>query len=251
LRCADAVFLDVGWTMTYPRESMWDVFAAVCAEAGSPVTSEKIEAYVHDFLLSRRGQAIEELEKGSEYPDSDAEFLSIFLSMSRLVFSFAGLDGDRHEVLAGEFLDRFWDRANWHVFPDVVPALKRLRARGVRLGIISNASSELADFLKKIGLFPLFDFVCISAVEGVRKPGRRIYEKALELAAVDPSRAVHVGDMLLEDVLGPSKLGIRPFLIDRGPRSMFPRHPERPDPWIQTRVEVVRSLHEVTSALEV
>lgn len=248
---ADALFLDVGWTMTYPRESMWDVFAQICTEAGSAVTSETVEAFVHDFLLSRRRQAIEELERGTEYPDSDAEFLSIFLSMSRLVFTFAGLDGDRHEALAGKFLDRFWDRANWHVFPDVVPALERLRACGVCLGIISNASSELEDFLKKIGLYPFFDFVCISAVEGVRKPGRRIYEKALKRAGVDPWRAVHVGDMLLEDVLGPSKLGIRPFLIDRRPMSMFPRHPERPDPWIQTRVEIVRTLDEVTSALGV
>ncbi|MEW6444042.1 MAG: HAD-IA family hydrolase [bacterium] len=244
-----AVFLDVGWTMTFPHESMWEVFAAVCREAGSPLAAETVEQHVHDFLIDHRGRAVEELESGAEYPDSDEAFFSMFLMMGRLVFELAGLESELHEELAGRFLERFWDRTNWGVFPDVVPALERLRSRGIRVGVISNASSELGDFLKKIGLHPLFDFVCISAVVGARKPGPRIYERALELAGVVPSEAVHVGDMLLEDVIGAGKIGIRPLLIDRGPRSMFPHHPEKAESCNGRKVEVVRDLDEVSAAV--
>ena len=249
MKTPKAVFLDVGWTLTYPSKSMWQIFAAVCREAGSDRTAGDIEKGVHEFLTSRRSEAIREFEAGAEYPDSDADFLSIFLGMGRLVFGFAGLESENHEALAGRFLELFWDRTNWAVFPDVLPAIERLRSRGIRVGVISNASSELVEFLKQIDLFPSFDFVCVSAIEGIRKPDRRIYQRALERAAVAPSEAVHVGDMFLEDVLGPRKNGIRPFLMDRGPRSMFPHHPEAVDPVRQPAIEIVHALDEVLEAL--
>ena len=243
-----AVFLDVGWTLTYPCESMWEAFAEICREAGSRLTAEDAERHVHGLMMSRRRLAVEELESGAEYPDSDEDFLTIFLSVGSFVFELAGLR-DNYAALTGRFLERFWDRANWAIFPDVVPTLERLRARGIRVGVISNASSEMVQFLKKIDLFPYFDLVCVSAIEGARKPDSRIFQWALQRAGVAPGEAIHVGDMFLEDVLGAVKAGIRPFLIDRGARRMFPHHPETVGPGGQQVVQVVQGLEELLDAV--
>jgi putative hydrolase of the HAD superfamily len=132
---------------------------------------------------------------------------------------------------------------NWAVFPDVPDALRRLRASGLRVGVLSNAGSQLPAFLASLGLADLLDFAVVSAVEGVRKPDRRIFERALELAGARPEEALHVGDMYVEDVLGARRVGVRPILMDRGSRRMFPNHSEQGD------FEVATSLAEIVAEL--
>lgn len=47
------------------------------------------------------------------------------------------------------------------------------------------------------------------------KPHREIFEKALEIAGVEPSEAVHIGDSEVSDAKPAKELGITPILIDR------------------------------------
>jgi FMN phosphatase YigB (HAD superfamily) len=104
--------------------------------------------------------------------------------------------------------------------------LQALRGRGVRLGVLSNAPSNLPSFLEQLGVAPWLDFSVVSAVEGVKKPDRRIFEVALSRAGVAPAEALHVGDMYLEDVLGGRAAGIKTLLMERGTRSLFPSYRE-------------------------
>src|SRR5690606_12671034 len=69
-------------------------------------------------------------------------------------------------------------------FEDTVPALERLSRAGLRLGIISNAGPSLELRHRDLGLRGYFDPFVVSAVVGCTKPGRRIYELALEAAAL-------------------------------------------------------------------
>jgi putative hydrolase of the HAD superfamily len=71
---------------------------------------------------------------------------------------------------------------------------------------------------------------------GVAKPGRAIFERALELAGADPGEAVHVGDSLENDVVGARAAGIRPVLVAR-------------DGSLPAGVETIRSLTELPSLL--
>jgi putative hydrolase of the HAD superfamily len=98
-------------------------------------------------------------------------------------------------------------------FPDVPPALAALRGR--RLMVVSNWDCSLADWLGRAGLLELVDGVVTSAEVGVAKPGRAIFERALELARAEPGDAVHVGDSLANDVAGARAAGIRPVLLAR------------------------------------
>jgi putative hydrolase of the HAD superfamily len=244
-----AVCLDVAWTLIYPRESMWEIFADVARHAGADVTAEQGESLVHGLMQAHRERAIAEVEAGTEYSDSDAEFMAQFGLLGRLIFAAAGVPGD-HGELAERFMARFWTLENWAVFPDVVEGLKRLRASGIRTGVVSNASSDLMAMLEVSGLLPHLDFTVISAIEGVRKPDRRIYAHAIERAGVAAERLVHVGDMYVEDILGPRLAGLHALLMDRGTQSMFPHHLES-EMHAPGTVEVVRGLDDLLAAIGV
>lgn len=247
-RGPEAVFLDVGWTLIYPRQSIWELLSVVSVEAGGALRPETAEGLIHQFMTARRPEAVTQFEGGAEYADSNEEFAAQFLAMCQAVFGVAGVPGDPAD-LCRRFLDRFWRADTWAVFPDVLEGIGRLRERGLRVGVLSNADSRLVEFLDELGLLAHLDFTVVSAIEGTKKPDRRIFECALQRAGVDASAAVHVGDMYLEDILGARNAGVRAILIDRGPHRMFPNHPEAAGHPAEA-CEVVRDLLEVVAALE-
>ena len=89
----------------------------------------------------------------------------------------------------------------------------------------------------------MLDPSALAQVEGLRpdeffsEPHRRIFEWALEQAAVDPAEVIHVGDHVDADVLGAASVGIEGVLIDRAHRY---RADEVPD-----GIPVISSLDEL------
>jgi putative hydrolase of the HAD superfamily len=100
-------------------------------------------------------------------------------------------------------------------YPDAAPALRELRAAGSRLVIASNWDCSLPGWLAPLGLLDLVDGVVTSADVGAAKPDPALFRRALELAGVPASEAVHVGDSLDNDVEGARAAGIRPLLLMR------------------------------------
>ena len=102
-----------------------------------------------------------------------------------------------------------------HVGPDVAETLTTLRARGLRLGLVSNAAYRprlMTQQLAALGLLPYFDGVTFSSEVGVRKPHPEIFTDALRKVGVEARRAVFVGDRVREDIQGPQRLGMRAVL---------------------------------------
>ncbi|MGH2982020.1 MAG: HAD family hydrolase, partial [Solirubrobacterales bacterium] len=79
-------------------------------------------------------------------------------------------------------------------YPDAAPALRQLRARGLKLVCVSNWDCSLGAVLERCGLAGHLDGAVSSAEAGARKPDPAIFEPALEIAGCEPSEAVHVGD---------------------------------------------------------
>jgi putative hydrolase of the HAD superfamily len=100
-------------------------------------------------------------------------------------------------------------------YPDVVPALEALRARGSRLVVVSNWDVSLHEVLHRTGLDALVDGAVASAEFGTAKPDPAIFARALELAGVAPGAALHVGDSLEADVEGARAAGIAAVLVAR------------------------------------
>lgn len=105
----------------------------------------------------------------------------------------------------------------WRLEPDAAPMLEALRARGCRLGIVSNASDDedVQNLVDRANIRGYFDFVLTSAAAGVRKPNPKIFRQALAFWSARPDQAVMVGDLVNADVAGANPLGIASVWIAR------------------------------------
>jgi putative hydrolase of the HAD superfamily len=90
-----------------------------------------------------------------------------------------------------------------------------LRARGLKLGLVSNycsLPSVVRRHAREAELLHLVDESIFSCELGLRKPHPRIYQTVLERLDVPPEAVIFVGDRLREDVMGPKALGMRAVL---------------------------------------
>jgi putative hydrolase of the HAD superfamily len=92
-------------------------------------------------------------------------------------------------------------------------ALDRLRAGGLRLGVVSNADGRVEEALVAAGLRDCFDVVLDSALVGVEKPDPAIFRAAIDALAVAPAEALYVGDLYDVDVVGARAAGIEAVLL--------------------------------------
>jgi len=100
--------------------------------------------------------------------------------------------------------------------------LEAVRAAGVVTGIVTNNSvSEQVGKLRSLSIDHLVDHLVISEEAGYSKPDERIYAIALERAGLKAEEAVMVGDHWENDILSPSRLGIRGVWLNRK-RSTIP-----------------------------
>src|SRR3989442_441664 len=156
-----------------------------------------------------------------EYPGLVRELLGEF-----------GIDVSEEEL--GRFLEAehaAWDPAR--VLGATTHALlESLRARELRLGVVSNAFDPgwlLHRDLEQLGIAERIDFAVFSSELGKRKPHPAIFERALEALGVAPDEAVFVGDRLYEDVRGASEVGMTTvqglwFRADENPDGREPDH---------------------------
>lgn len=123
---------------------------------------------------------------------------------------------------SGELLtDALLDSLRFHAFPEVPGALVALRARGLRLVVVSNWDVSLHERLDETGLGALLDGAVASAEIGVAKPHPAIFERGLEIAGAAATDAWHVGDSPREDVEGARAAGVTPVLVVRDGRVGF------------------------------
>lgn len=94
-------------------------------------------------------------------------------------------DSVRQEFFAGDTLDL-----------DLINFLRSLRPK-YRTGLLSNAWSDMREYLISQKIDDAFDQLIISAEVGIMKPDARIYQLALEKLGVTPDQAVFVDDSIV------------------------------------------------------
>ena len=95
-------------------------------------------------------------------------------------------------------------------YPDAAPALRALRAAGIRTVVVSNWDWSLHERLAETGLAELVDGALASAEIGSAKPDGAIFRAALEIAGATAHEAWHVGDTPEADVEGARAAGLHP-----------------------------------------
>ena len=116
---------------------------------------------------------------------------------------------------AAELFDQFAHAEAWEIYDDVLPALRFLQRRGLRLAVISNWDHRLPELLDRLGLLGFFEVVVYSAATGVEKPHGKMFQRCLEELGVEAECAMHVGDKALEDIEGALAVGMHALRVDR------------------------------------
>lgn len=98
--------------------------------------------------------------------------------------------------------------------PDAHEMLQGLRARGIYVGVVSNADDDyLGEVLQRHGIDELVDDWTSSEEADSCKPDQRIYEYSLGKAKRTAAETMFVGDSPQHDVAGAARAGMRTVLI--------------------------------------
>jgi putative hydrolase of the HAD superfamily len=109
--------------------------------------------------------------------------------------------------------------------PGAIDALDALRARGVRLGLLTNGSARHQRWkIERFALQSHFDYVGIEGEVGFGKPEAEAFLRALRSLGAEPGDAWMVGDNLVFDVGGAQAVGMQGVWVDVRARGL----PEAP-----------------------
>ena len=111
---------------------------------------------------------------------------------------------------------RYQDIAILRPRPAVVSALRALRSKGMKLGLLSNCDErEFREWPHSL-LAPLFDTVCPSYRIGYAKPSVRAYEIVLSTLETKASWSVFVGDGGSGELEGAKEAGFGQVVFMKG-----------------------------------
>jgi putative hydrolase of the HAD superfamily len=130
-------------------------------------------------------------------------------------------DDDFDQALTEFELTRNGWTWRWPI-PSSLEAIGALHTSGMPLGVVSNASGQVEQLLRRSGVCqrgdgPLVPMRVIvdSHVVGVAKPDPRIFDFALEhFEGIDRANIGYVGDSVTMDIGGATAAGLYPILID-------------------------------------
>lgn len=100
--------------------------------------------------------------------------------------------------------------------PGIDGLLRRLRERGLKLGIVANQPTMARERLARAGIGDLFDCQGLSAVTGYRKPDPRAFRVVADALDVPPAACIVVGDRIDNDVVPARALGMTTVLFRGG-----------------------------------
>lgn len=103
----------------------------------------------------------------------------------------------------------------WRPFPEAKQVVTEARARGYRVGLLSNWGPTGEVVLDRNGLRPFFDDVVFSYQHGMLKPSPAIFRLAAERLGSMPANCLMVGDNLPFDVWGALSAGMGAFWVNR------------------------------------
>jgi putative hydrolase of the HAD superfamily len=209
LRC---ILFDAGNTLVHLD---YPFIAGVLAEHGHPTTVDAIRVaeYAAKALIDRElapappGPATVEVrmwQPGAERP-------SYFGTVMRGL----GVPGAATAAVLAALETHNRAECLWRIVePDTTSVLEALRARGLVLGVVSNADGRIAGDLAKNGLGTHFETVIDSHVVGVEKPDPAIFHLALAALGMTAAESLYVGDVFGIDVVGARRAGLDAVLLD-------------------------------------
>lgn len=237
-----AMLIDMDDTIlsAYGRpEIAWHNVTAEFAREFEPFTSQQVAAAVLDS--ARKFWAVAEAE------------WRLKLDEARRVTvrnGFASLAADGHDALPDDLAVRLADRFTAYreeemfVFPGAHDAIDELKARGVKLALVTNgAAGAQRAKVERFALSHRFDHIQIEGEHGFGKPEERAYLHAMKALGVTAPETWMVGDNLEWEVEAPQRLGIYAIWIDVHGDGLPADSTVKPDRIIRSLTELLPPAH--------
>lgn len=204
-----AVFFDAGGTLLRPARSIGETYAEIARHYGQRWDPAALGEGFKVAFKRRRPR-----------PDAEVATNGDERAWWRLVVEETLTVVERPESFPFDhyFEELYYVYARpelWRVYPEVSSVLEILRARGLRLAVLSNWDWRLRPLLEGLDLAPFFETVLISGEHGAEKPSPKLYAAALATLGLEPHEALMVGDDPLNDYWAPQKAGWHSLLVER------------------------------------
>ena len=202
-----AVIFDVDFTLARPGPELGpEGYRRVGERHGLTLDPERYEA--------SRLAALDSLQRHPELVHDD----EIWIEFTEGIVRGMGGDADGARGCAEELVRAWEQHERFTLYEDALPALDALREHGLKIGLISNGSRDLEEFVSHHRL----DVDCAigSRAFGRTKPHPEIFRHALGLLGTEPEAAAMVGDSYEDDIEGARALGMKAFLLDRDGRRL-------------------------------
>ena len=232
-----AMLIDMDDTIlsAYGRpEIAWNKIAAEFAGEFAPLLPQQVAAAVLDSARKFWSVA------GAEWRMKLDEARRITVSNG-----FTALAGGGHtlpEDLAARLANRFtaYREEEMFVFPGAHDAIDALKARGVKLALVTNGAAEIQRAkVERFALTHRFDHIQIEGEHGFGKPEERAYLHAMEALGVTAPETWMIGDNLEWEIEVPQRLGIYAIWIDAHGEGLPAGTSIKPDRIIRSLTELL------------
>ena len=199
---------------------VWEKTALYFGFYGAHYTGPELKAAFQAAMASREAKAGQSYEC---FPDIPFEQVMTELFLAKGVEKNADALGinaaQLFRICATEYIK---------LYPGALDALARLRQKGCRLWLLSNAQRIFTAYeLRHLGVSDQLDGIFISSDHGCRKPDLRFYRALIEEKGLVVPRCLMIGNDRETDIAGAKALGMATLYMHTG---LTPGHQAQADP---------------------
>ena len=180
---------------------VWEKTALYFGYYGAHYTPEALKNAFEAELKARHAKAGQSYECFPDLP---------FEPIMAQLFRQAGVEENADALgLNAAQLFRICSTEYIRLYPGALDALARLREKGLRLWLLSNAQRVFTAFeLRHLGLGEQLDGIYISSDYRCRKPDVRFYRALIEERKLDPAKCLMIGNDRHTDIAGAKATGL-------------------------------------------
>ena len=186
---AKAVFFDLFFTLIYPCyliENEYDVIG---------ISSSEWESYAENNIL------YDERAKGKIR--NEREIIDRIVN----IMPYKVTEEQKRKILLKR--EERMKRALLSIDNKVLEVLGRIREKGIKIGLISNADIIDIKYWNDSPLSAFFDSVIFSCDVGIMKPETEIYQLAMKSLNVKPEESIFIGDGGSNELFGARRAGMK------------------------------------------
>ena len=207
------VLFDLDGTLRHHDPNGFDLFLEYAADLGIPIDSgarQKIGQWTHKYWANSECLVNDKKAFNSE----NGEFWQNYAKRQFEAFGIETEQAFAWAPAAQKFMEKKF-RPEDVIYKNVYETLQILKEKPYPLGLVTNRSQPIDEYLNEKGLTEYFDFYFHAGEIDAWKPNPKIFEHALNLANAEANEAIYIGDNYYADVVGARNASIFPVLLDK------------------------------------